>query len=76
MINISKFITDNITLQQKSKFARDIEANDHKLSNEIAGSSVLVIGGAGSIGSSLSSDTYSPWRKTFSGMEVCDDAKK
>jgi len=52
MIDISKFIADNITLRQESMFAGDIEANNDKLANEIAGSSVLVIGGAGSIGSS------------------------
>ena len=52
MIDISKFIADNITLRQKSMFAGDIDANKGKLANEIARSSVLVIGGAGSIGSS------------------------
>ena len=52
MIDISKFITDNITFRQKSMFAEDIEANNEKLTSEITDSSVLVIGGAGSIGSS------------------------
>ena len=52
MINISKFIADNITFRPHSMFAGDIEANKDTLSREIAGRSVLVIGGAGSIGSS------------------------
>ena len=52
MIDISKFIADNITLRQESMFAGDIETNKDKLANEITDSSVLVIGGAGSIGSS------------------------
>ena len=52
MIDISKFITDNITLRQKSMFVGDIEAYKDKLTEEICGKSVLVIGGAGSIGSS------------------------
>ena len=52
MIDISKFIADNITLRQTSMFVEDIETNKVKLANEIAGSSVIVIGGAGSIGSS------------------------
>ena len=52
MIDISKFIADNITLRQTSMFVGDIEANKEKLTEEISEKSVLVIGGAGSIGSS------------------------
>ena len=52
MFDISKFIADNITLRHKSMFAADIEANKKKLETDIYNSSVLVIGGAGSIGSS------------------------
>ncbi|MCL2073854.1 MAG: UDP-N-acetylglucosamine 4,6-dehydratase [Marinilabiliaceae bacterium] len=53
MINIPKFIADNITLRQQSMFAEDIEANKDKLRAEIENKSVLVIGGAGTIGSSF-----------------------
>ena len=52
MINISNFIADNVTFRQNSMFAEDIVTNNEILASEIAGSSVLVIGGAGSIGSS------------------------
>ena len=52
MLNVSKFIADHITGRQKSMFAADIEANRDKLRAEIEGKRVLVIGGAGTIGSS------------------------
>lgn len=52
MFNISRFIADHITFRQQSMFAGDMEANKNKLTEEISGRSVLVIGGAGSIGSS------------------------
>ena len=51
LFNIEKFIADNITHRQTSLFKNDIEANAAKLSEEIKGKKVLVIGGAGSIGS-------------------------
>ena len=52
MLNINKFINDKITLRQTSMFSPDIETNHQKLISEIRGKSVLVIGGAGTIGSS------------------------
>lgn len=52
MINVNKFISDNITDRPGSLFVQDIEANKAKLSEEIQGKKVLVIGGAGTIGSS------------------------
>ena len=52
MLNINKFIGENITSRPTSLFASDIEANKEALRKEIEGSSLLVIGGAGSIGSS------------------------
>ena len=42
-----------MTGRQTSMFAADIEANRKRLTDEIAGKSVLVIGGAGTIGSSF-----------------------
>ena len=53
MININQFITSNVTFRSKSMFAEDIEANKEKLRAEIKNKSVLVIGGAGTIGSSF-----------------------
>lgn len=51
MFNLNKFISEHVTQRTSSLFAADIEANRKKLSEEIEGRSVLVIGGAGSIGS-------------------------
>lgn len=51
MFNLQQFIKTSVTGRQTSMFAPDIEANKDKLSKEIEGKSVLVIGGAGSIGS-------------------------
>ena len=50
--NLSQFIKDSITGRQTSYFTRDIEANRGRLSDAIKGKKVLVIGGAGTIGSS------------------------
>lgn len=52
MINIDNFIKENITLRPVSMFAADIKAHEEQLFQAIKGRSVLVIGGAGSIGSS------------------------
>lgn len=52
MLNVNKFISDYITARPVSLFAQDIEANKVRLSEEIQGKKVLVIGGAGTIGSS------------------------
>ena len=53
MFNLDKFISDNVTFRPVSMFAADIEANKEKLTAEIKGKKVCVIGGAGSIGSSF-----------------------
>ena len=52
MINVSKFIGKYITNCPQSMFLQDIENNREELKREIEGKSVLVIGGAGTIGSS------------------------
>lgn len=53
MFNLDKFISDSVTFRPVSMFASDIEANKEKLTAEIKGKKVCVIGGAGSIGSSF-----------------------
>lgn len=53
MFNLDKFISDSVTFRPESMFAKDIQANNDKLTKEIKGKSVCVIGGAGSIGSSF-----------------------
>ena len=53
MFNLDKFISDSVTFRSVSMFAPDIETNKEKLTEEIKGKKVCVIGGAGSIGSSF-----------------------
>jgi FlaA1/EpsC-like NDP-sugar epimerase len=52
IFNIENFIANNITQRKESFFEADIKNNFQKLAEEIKGKSVLVIGGAGTIGSS------------------------
>ncbi|HUH28771.1 MAG TPA: polysaccharide biosynthesis protein [Gelidibacter sp.] len=52
IIDIPNFISTYITKRETSLFEKDIEANSAILSKKIGGKSVLVIGGAGTIGSS------------------------
>lgn len=53
MFNLNKFIARHVTHRDESMFKQDIEANRLTLQEEIGGRSLLVIGGAGSIGSSF-----------------------
>lgn len=53
MLNIEKFIAEAITYRTDSFLKPDLDQHDQKLSNEIKGKSALVIGGAGTIGSSF-----------------------
>ena len=52
MFDLNSFIAEYVTKREKSMFLSDIEANKEKLIAKINGKNVLVIGGAGSIGSS------------------------
>ena len=53
MFSLDKFINDNVTFRQESMFLVDIDSHKNKLDDAICDKSVLVIGGAGSIGSSF-----------------------
>lgn len=53
MFNIENFISEHVTKRKESMFMEDIENNKLELSNKIYGKSILVIGGAGTIGSSF-----------------------
>lgn len=53
MFDLEKFISEYVTKREQSMFLADIEQNKDKLTEKINGKSVLVIGGAGSIGSSF-----------------------
>lgn len=52
MFNVAQFIGENITERKISMFLPDIEANREELTKLVEGKKVLVIGGAGTIGSS------------------------
>ena len=52
MFNLERFISQYVTKRNKSMFLNDIDANRDTLTKKIKDKSVLVIGGAGSIGSS------------------------
>ena len=51
--NISEFIKNHVTKREESFFHDDLINNKEILINEIKGKSILVIGGAGTIGSSF-----------------------
>ena len=53
MIDLNNFIGNYVTKRPQSMFLEDIEENKVVLAEKIKGKSVLVIGGAGSIGSSF-----------------------
>ena len=53
MFDLDNFISTYITKRSRSLFRQDIEDNYNLLKEKIRGKSVLVIGGAGSIGSSF-----------------------
>ena len=53
LIDIQQFIKDKVTERPQSFFQKDIEAHSTLLSERIKGKSILVIGGAGTIGSSF-----------------------
>lgn len=53
MFNLDEFISKSVTMRSHSMFECDVLANEQALSEKIRDKSVLVIGGAGSIGSSF-----------------------
>ena len=53
MFDLDRFIAKYVTKREKSMLMPDIEVNRDELRKRICGKSVLVIGGAGSIGSSF-----------------------
>ncbi len=52
-MDISSFISKYITQRKESLFLKDLDNNTFKLYQEIKGKTILVIGGAGTIGSSF-----------------------
>ncbi|HEX6915935.1 MAG TPA: polysaccharide biosynthesis protein, partial [Chitinophagaceae bacterium] len=51
--NVEQFIAEAITGRPESLFLTDLHNNDEALNREINGKNVMVIGGAGTIGSSF-----------------------
>lgn len=64
MLDVERFINKYVTKRDRSLFLQDIEANRATLAERIAGRSLLVIGGAGSIGSSFIRAVL-PFRPSF-----------
>lgn len=69
MFDLNNFIREYVIKRPESMFLQDIEANKTELSKKIEGKSILVIGGAGSIGSSFIKAVL-PFRP--SGLIVAD----
>ena len=53
MFELNNFISENVTKRQYSMFLEDIDRNKEELTKAIKEKTILVIGGAGSIGSSF-----------------------
>ena len=53
MLDIERFIAENVTCRKESFFARDLEKNRDAIRAQVEGKKVCVIGGAGSIGSAF-----------------------
>lgn len=53
MFELERFIAEHVTKRSNSMFGPDIRKNNDELTEKIQGKSLLVIGGAGSIGSSF-----------------------
>lgn len=51
--HINDFISTHVTERESSLFANDLEKNDARIREKVDGKSALVIGGAGTIGSSF-----------------------
>lgn len=69
MFCLDKFISNYVTKRKESMFLEDIKENEIRLTEKISGKTVLVIGGAGSIGSSFIKAVL-PFRPA--GMVVVD----
>ena len=52
-LNLHDFISKKVTKRAESLFMKDLELNKDQLAKQIYGKSILVIGGAGTIGSSF-----------------------
>lgn len=74
MFELNSFISKFVTKRPKSMFLTDIEKNGEQLKEKIEGKSVLVIGGAGSIGSSFIKAVLPYKPKTLIVVDINENA--
>ena len=74
MFELNRFISEYVTKRPKSMFLSDIEKNRDKLIEKIEGKSILVIGGAGSIGSSYIKAVLPFYPKTLVVVDTNENA--
>lgn len=74
MFNLDTFIAKYVTKRDRSMFLNDIEANKEKLNKKIKDKTVLVIGGAGSIGSSFIKAVLPFQPKTLVVVDINENA--
>lgn len=74
MFELNSFISKFVTKRPKSMFLADIEKNGEQLKEKIEGKSVLVIGGAGSIGSSFIKAVLPYKPKTLIVVDINENA--
>ena len=74
MFELNRFISEYVTKRPKSMFLPDIEKNRDKLIEKIEGNSILVIGGAGSIGSSYIKAVLPFQPKTLVVVDINENA--
>lgn len=74
MFNLNQFISENVIKRSTSMFNKDIKANSKLLSDKINKKSVLVIGGAGTIGSSFIKELLQFEPKTLIVVDTNENA--
>ncbi len=74
MFELSSFISKYVTKRPESMFLSDMEKNKDELSKKIKGKSILVIGGAGSIGSSYIKAVLPYEPKTLVVVDINENA--
>ncbi|WP_029209617.1 polysaccharide biosynthesis protein [Aquimarina agarilytica] len=70
MVKIKEFIAKHVTKRRESMFSIDIENNKENLLKEIKDKRVLVIGGAGTIGSSFVKEILQFYPKTLVVVDI------
>jgi len=73
-MNLDSFISKYVIKREQSMFVKDLDNNLDALSSRIKGKSVLVIGGAGSIGSSFVSAVIKYLPKTLVVVDINENA--